>query len=85
MKEYRSAGGERRLWFEEDEIEHIMDDELYKADMFPDSTHPSVDIESFLEIHLGVKLDLYAEWSPTYSERQGSSGKVGHLFLFTGT
>ena len=54
MKEYRSAGGERRLWFEEDEIEHIMDDELYKADMFPDSTHPSVDIESFLEMHLGV-------------------------------
>ena len=64
MKEYRSAGGERRLWFEEDEIEHIMDDELYKADLFPDSTHPSVDIESFLEMHLGVKLDLYAELEP---------------------
>ena len=61
MKEYRSAGGERRLWFEEEEIEHIMVDELYKAGMFPDSAHPSVDIESFLEIHLGVKLDLYAE------------------------
>ena len=49
------------MWFEEDEIEQIMDDELYKAGMFPDSAYPSVDIESFLEMHLGVKLDLYAE------------------------
>ena len=60
MKEYRSPDGERRLWFERDEIDQIMEDELHKADLFPDSTCPVVDIESFLEIHLGVKLDLYA-------------------------
>ena len=64
MKEYRSAGGERRLWFDKDEIDQIMDAELHKADMFPDFAQPSVDIESFLELHLGVKLDLHANLEP---------------------
>ena len=61
MKEYRSADGERRLWFEKDEIERIMKDELYRAGMYPDSSHPDVDIEQFIEVYLAVKLDLYAK------------------------
>ena len=60
MKEYRSATGERRLWFEEDEIEWIMEDELRKAGLFPCPADPVVDLESLLEIHLGVKLDVHA-------------------------
>ena len=64
MKEYRSASGEHRLWFDKDEIEEIMEDELCQSDMFPDPDHPSVDIESFLEVHLRVKLELYAELDP---------------------
>ena len=28
MKDYRSPNGERRLWFEDNEIEEIMADEL---------------------------------------------------------
>ena len=60
MKEYRSAAGERRLWFEEDEIEWIMEDELRKASLFPCLADPVVDMESLLEIHLGVKLDVHA-------------------------
>ena len=60
MKEYRSATGERRLWFEEDEIEGMMEDELRKAGLFPTLADPVVDLESLLEIHLGVKLDIHA-------------------------
>ena len=60
MKEYRSATGERRLWFEENEIEWMMEDELRKAGLFPCLADPVVDLESLLEIHLGVKLDVHA-------------------------
>lgn len=60
MKEYRSATGERRLWFEEDEIEWMMEDELRKAGLVPTLADPVVDLESLLEIHLGVKLDIHA-------------------------
>ena len=60
MKEYRSPGGERRLWFEPNEIEEIVADELKGSGMFPDSLDPVVDLEVFLETGLGVKLDLYA-------------------------
>lgn len=64
MKEYRSAGGERRLWFEPDEVEEMMADELRRAGMFPDGHDPVVDLEDFLEIGLQVKLDLYARLDP---------------------
>ena len=60
MKEYRSPSGERRLWFEPSEIEEIVADELKGSGMFPDSLDPVVDLETFLETGLGVKLDLYA-------------------------
>ena len=60
MKEYRSPTGERRLWFEEDEIEWMMEDELRKAGLIPCLADPVVDLESLLEIHLGVKLDIHA-------------------------
>ncbi len=60
MKNYRSATGERRLWFDEGEIEWMMEDELRKASLFPCPSDPIVDLESLLEIHLGVKLDIHA-------------------------
>ena len=64
MKEYRSAGGERRLWFEPYEIEGMMADELRRAGMFPGARQPVVDLEEFLEIGLQVKLDIYARLDP---------------------
>ena len=64
MKEYRSAGGERRLWFESDEIEGMMTDELRRAGMSPGARQPVVDLEEFLEIGLQVKLDIYARLDP---------------------
>ena len=60
MKEYRSSTGERRLWFEENEIEWMMEDELRKAGLFPCLADSVVDLESLLEIQFGVKLDLHA-------------------------
>ena len=60
MKEYKSASGERRLWFEDNEIESIMQDELQKSGLLPSLGNPVADLETLLEVHLGVKLDLYA-------------------------
>ena len=60
MREYRSAGGERRLWYDPDEIEHIMEDELRSGNMFPTPSDSVVDIETFIELHLRARLDTYA-------------------------
>ncbi len=65
MRDYRSPDGERRLWFEGNEIEEIMVDELERSGMMPSATAPVVDLEAFLELHLGVKLDLYSELGPS--------------------
>ena len=64
MKDYRSPNGERRLWFEDNEIEEIMTDELQRCGMFPSASAPVVDLEAFLELHLCVKLDLYSDLGP---------------------
>ena len=61
MKEYRSPTGELRLWFGDSEIDGIMALELQQCGMFPSASAPIVDLEAFLEVHLGVKLDLYAD------------------------
>lgn len=61
MKRYRSPDGERRIWFEEDEIEGIMQDELRKARLLPTVASPVVDLESFTERYLKANLDQYAE------------------------
>ena len=60
MKEYRSASGERRLWFEDNEIESVMQDEFQKSGLLPSLGNPVADLETLLEVHLSVKLDLYA-------------------------
>ena len=64
MKDYRSPNGERRLWFEDNEIEGIMAVELERSGMMPSATAPVLDLEAFLELHLRVKLDLYSELGP---------------------
>ena len=64
MKDYRSPNGERRLWFEDNEIEEVMTDELQRCGMFPSASAPVVDLEAFLELHLRVKLDLYSDLGP---------------------
>ncbi len=60
MKEYRSPTGERRLWFDQEEIEWMMEDQLRNAGLLPSVADPAVDLEELLEGHLRVKLDLHA-------------------------
>ena len=64
MREYRSPNGERRLWFEDNEIEEIMVNELERSGMMPTGTSPVVDLEAFLEVYLNVKLDLFSKLAP---------------------
>ncbi len=64
MHDYRSASGERRLWFSVDEIENIMEKELRRAGLLPTASDPVVDLETFLEFGLRVKLDLHAPLKP---------------------
>jgi hypothetical protein len=52
-----------RLWFDDAEIETIALDELSKANLLPatDATDLAINIERFLERHLNVRLDQYAD------------------------
>jgi hypothetical protein len=63
VKEYRGPSGDRRLWYDADEIENIMADELRRAGLLPDPRQEalSVDIEAFVETYLGLPFDLNAE------------------------
>ena len=61
MREYQSADGERKLWFDPGEIEGIMEDELHKAGMSPRPDAPIVDVEGFIEFYLGATLDQHAD------------------------
>lgn len=44
-----------------DEIERLTESELLKAGLFPTTDNPIVDIEAFLERHLGAHLEQYVE------------------------
>ena len=63
MKEYRLPSGERRVWYERSEIDRIMTDELARAGLLPNTSddNVTVDIESFVEGHLHLPFDQYAE------------------------
>lgn len=63
MKTYRGSDGDQRIWFEVNEIELIMEDELSRAGLLPTlpGEQPIVDIESFIERHLKSSLDQHAE------------------------
>jgi hypothetical protein len=65
MRRYRGLGGDERIWFEATEIEQIMTSELRKASMVPGAESPVVDLERFVERHLGATLDQYGELDAT--------------------
>jgi len=60
VKWYKSADGDQRIWYEQDEIELIATDELRRAHLYPTPISPVVDLEQFIEKHLRSKLDQYA-------------------------
>jgi hypothetical protein len=64
MKWYRGPEGDQRLWFEQDEIELVVDDELRKAGLLPTQAAPVTDLERFIVVHLRARLDQYAELEP---------------------
>lgn len=61
MKSYRSADGEQRLWFEDREIEQVVEDELRRADLMPTLLNPVTDLERLVESHLRSPLDQYRD------------------------
>lgn len=61
MKDYRSPDGERRLYFADDEIEQVMEDELRRAQLQPTLSDSVVDLDRLIERHLKADFDQYAE------------------------
>lgn len=61
MKWYTSADGEQRIFYNEDEIEQIADDELARAGLRPTPAAPVTNLERFIELHLKAELDQYAD------------------------
>jgi hypothetical protein len=59
VREYRSADGEERLWYESEEIERLVEDELVRAKLMPSISNPVVDLEAFVEVYLKCALDQY--------------------------
>lgn len=57
---FRDRDGRQRLWLSDADIETMMGDELHRARLLPSVDHPVVDLERFLEGHLGAQLDQHA-------------------------
>jgi hypothetical protein len=65
VKRFRdSKTGAERLWIEPDEIEARTEAELVKAGLMPTVDAPAVDVEAFVEQHLGAQFDQYASLPP---------------------
>src|SRR6266508_2431839 len=60
MRRYRGPDGDWRLWLERSEIEALIEDELRRAGLLPTPGDSVVDVERFVEVHLGADLDQYA-------------------------
>jgi len=56
VKRFRDARGER-VWYEAAEVERITVGALRSAGLMPRSDAPAVDIETFVEMHLGAAVD----------------------------
>lgn len=65
MRWNHRTDGTQRPYFSDNEINRMMEDELRKAKLYPTVAEPAVDVERFLEQHLGVALDQYAELERT--------------------
>lgn len=61
MEWYRGVEGDQRIWYEPQDIERIMSDELRKSGQRLTADNPAPDLERFVEAHLRVTLDQYAD------------------------
>lgn len=64
MRWYKGPEGDQRVWFEPDEIETMLEDELRRCNLMPTLSNPVTDVERFIEEGLGAPLDQYAELEP---------------------
>ncbi len=64
MRIYRGPEGDKRIWFTDEEIEEIAEVELGRAGFVSTSKAPIVDLEVFIERHLGARLDQHAPLDP---------------------
>jgi hypothetical protein len=60
MEWYLGPEGDQRIWYEQDEIEDLMSEQLRGARQRLTLANPIPDIEAFVENHLRVDLDQYA-------------------------
>jgi hypothetical protein len=60
MRWYPGPEGDQRIWYEDEEIERIVGDELARAGLTPRPSAPVTDLEKFIESHLKADLDQYA-------------------------
>lgn len=61
MRRYRGPAGDERIWYDDDEIDRIVEDELARAGLSPKVSAPVTDLERFIESHLKADLDQYAD------------------------
>jgi len=61
MRWYETADGDQRVWYEEQEIEDMVAEQLRSAKQRLTSLSPVPDLEAFVEGHLRVELDQYAD------------------------
>lgn len=89
MRMTRERGGGDRLWFDDGEIESIIESELRKAEMLPSIDAPVLDLEAFIERHLSVQLDQYAHLEETVLGLteffEGSAPKISINRVLTGS
>lgn len=64
MRRYRGRDGGICLWYDDQEIEEIMAVELQRASLFPTPESAAVNIEHFVESHLKVRFEQYADLEP---------------------
>lgn len=60
MRWYRAKDGNQQLFIKDATLEQIAETELARAGLMPTTNQPVVDIEAFIERHLGADLDAGA-------------------------
>jgi hypothetical protein len=63
MRWYRAKDGSQQLFITDTALEELAEVELHRAGLMPKQPHP-VNIDAFIEQHLGVKLDYAADLEP---------------------
>lgn len=63
MKRYSSRDG-GRVWYSDRAIEELIETALVQSGLMPTLAHPVTDLEKFLERHLDVKLEEWADLGP---------------------